>query len=44
MTARDYVELGSIDEYRKFRNMAPIAKTDLQNIDFDELARRLAES
>jgi hypothetical protein len=44
MTARDYVELTSIDEYRKFRRMAPIAKDDLSAIDFDELARRLTES
>ncbi|HEX5054644.1 MAG TPA: hypothetical protein VFZ65_22910 [Planctomycetota bacterium] len=44
MTARDYVELSSIDEYRKFRRMEPIAKDDLRSIDFDELARRLTES
>lgn len=43
MTARDYVELTSIDEYRKFRRMEPIAKDDLATIDFDELARRLIE-
>jgi hypothetical protein len=41
MTARDYVELTSIDEYRKFRQMDPISKDDLAAIDFDELARRL---
>jgi len=41
MTARDYVELTSIDEYRKFRHMEPITKDDLAAIDFDELARRL---
>jgi hypothetical protein len=44
MTARDYVELSSIDEYRKFKKMTPIQGTDLQSIDFDELARRLADS
>lgn len=44
MTARDYVELTSIDEYRKFRRMQPITKDDLAAIDFDELARRLTES
>jgi hypothetical protein len=44
MTARDYVELSSIDEYRKFKKMTPIQNTDLQAIDFDELARRLADS
>jgi hypothetical protein len=43
MTARDYVELSSIDEYRKFRNMEPIAQKDIQKVDFDELARRLTE-
>lgn len=41
MTARDYVELTSIDEYRKFRHMEPINKEELAAIDFDELARRL---
>ncbi len=44
MTARDYVELSSIDEYRKFKRMTPIQNTDMQAIDFDELARRLADS
>jgi hypothetical protein len=44
MTARDYVELSSIDEYRKFKRMTPIQNTELQQIDFDELARRLADS
>lgn len=44
MSARDYVELSSIDEYRKFRQLPPIGKDDLAAIDFDELARRLTES
>lgn len=44
MSARDYVELSSIDEYRKFKKLPPIAKNDLQTIDFDELTRRLSES
>lgn len=43
MTARDYVELSSIDEYRKFRSMEPIARDELQKVDFDDLARRLSE-
>jgi hypothetical protein len=44
MSARDYVELSSIDEYRKFKKLPPIAKNDLQTLDFDELTRRLSES
>lgn len=44
MSARDYVELSSIDEYRKFRKMTPISKEDLGSIDFDELARRLTDA
>lgn len=44
MTARDYVELTSIDEYRKFRKMEPIKRDDLSAIDFDDLAKRLTES
>ena len=43
MTARDYVELTSIEEYRKFRNMTPITKNELETIDFDELSRRLGD-
>jgi hypothetical protein len=43
MTARDYVELTSIDEYRKFRRMEPITREELGAIDFDELARRLTD-
>ena len=43
MTARDYVELTSIEEYRKFRTMAPITKDELDAIDFDELSRRLTD-
>ena len=41
MNARDYVELSSIDEYRKFKDMDPIQKNDALEIDFDDLARRL---
>lgn len=44
MSARDYVELTSIDEYRKFRKLPPIGRDELAAIDFDELARRLTES
>ena len=44
MTARDYVELTSIEEYRKFRQMTPITKNELETIDFDELSRRLGDA
>ncbi|HIE72267.1 MAG TPA: hypothetical protein EYP98_20020 [Planctomycetes bacterium] len=44
MTARDYVELTSIEEYRKFRKMLPITKKELKTIDFDELSRRLRDN
>lgn len=43
MTARDYVELSSIDEYRKFRSMEPISAEDLRSVDLDDLARRLTD-
>jgi hypothetical protein len=43
MSARDYVELSSIEEYRKFKKMQPITKVESQTIDFEELARRLSE-
>jgi len=44
MTYRDYVELSSINEYRKFKSMPPISPTDLAGIDIDELAHRLLDS
>lgn len=44
MSARDYVELTSIEEYRKFRTMAPISQEEVESIDFDELSRRLTDS
>lgn len=43
MTARDYVELSSIDEYRKFKQLEAIRREDLSAVDFDELARRLTD-
>jgi hypothetical protein len=44
MTARDYVELSSIDEYRKFKKMSPIQRAEFDIVDFEELARRLSDS
>ena len=44
MTYRDYVELSSINEYRKFKSMAPISRTELNAIDLDDLANRLLDS
>ncbi len=44
MSYRDYVELSSIDEYRKFKIMAPICRDELATTDVDDLLRRLAES
>lgn len=41
MSYRDYVELSSIDEYRKFKTLPPITSTDLENTDFDALAGQL---
>jgi len=41
MSARDYVELSSIDEYRKFKTLPPITSGDLDDVDFDDLARKL---
>ena len=43
MSARDYVELSSIDEYRKFKKMDPIKKDELSEVDFEDLARKLGE-
>ena len=43
MSARDYVELSSIDEYRKFKQMEPIQKNEVTDVDLEDLARRLAD-
>lgn len=43
MTARDYVELTSIEEYQKFRAMTPITKNEVESIDFEDLERRLSD-
>jgi hypothetical protein len=44
MTARDYVELTSIDEYRKFKRLPAITKDELGKLDLDDLARKLTGS
>lgn len=42
MSYRDYVELSSIDEYRKFKMLPPISNTELASTDVDELLRKLS--
>ena len=44
MSYRDYVELSSIDEYRKFRTLPPISGEELGGVDIDALARKLGET
>ena len=44
MTARDYVELSSIEEYRKFKTLPPIDADELASLDVENLIRRLTES
>lgn len=44
MTYRDYVELSSINEYRKFKAMAPISASEIIAADLDDLANRLLQS
>ncbi len=43
MSYRDYVELSSIQEYQKFKNLPPIAANDLETADLDDLLRKLYE-
>lgn len=42
MSYRDYVELTSIEEYRKFKALPPISSDDLSTTDLDDLLRRLS--
>jgi hypothetical protein len=44
MTYRDYVELGSIEEYQKFKKMTPISTEDISHVDVEDLIRRLMGS
>ncbi len=41
MTFRDYVELSSIQEYKKFKKMPPIQPKEILKVDLDELIRKL---
>lgn len=41
MSYRDYVELSSIDEYRKFKALPPISHHELSGTDLDDLFRKL---
>ena len=43
MSYRDYVELSSIDEYRKFKSLPPIRAEEIESVDLDEILRRLAQ-
>ncbi len=44
MTYRDYVELSSINEYRKFKTMPPITAHEIATLDLDALANKLLDS
>lgn len=39
--AREYVELSSIDEYRKFQSMSPISTDEVEETNIDELIHKL---
>jgi len=41
MSFRDYVELSSVQEYRKFKKLPPIQPKDLMKVDLDELIKKL---
>ena len=43
MTYRDYVELASIEEYQKFKQMTPITHDQLGSVDVEDLIRRLMD-
>lgn len=44
MSYRDYVELSSIDEYKKFKKLPPIAADDLANVDVDDILKKLFDA
>jgi hypothetical protein len=43
MSYRDYVELSSIEEYRKFKSLPPIETNELSSFDIDELIKKLQD-
>jgi hypothetical protein len=43
MSYRDYVELSSIDEYKKFKSLPPIEDDELGSVNLDELIQKLSE-
>jgi translation initiation factor 1 (eIF-1/SUI1) len=43
LSFRNYVELSSIDEFRKFKKLEPISEDELSDVDLDELAKKLGE-
>ena len=44
MSYRDYVELSSIEEYRKFKDRSPITGGEIESVNIETLLRKLAES
>lgn len=40
----EYVEFKNSEEFQKFRDMPAVSDADLQNVDFDDLCRRLQEN
>ncbi|MFO1054116.1 MAG: hypothetical protein U1F36_18010 [Planctomycetota bacterium] len=44
MSYRDYVELSSIEEYRKFKSLPPITSKEISQTDIDALLRQLTDS
>jgi hypothetical protein len=43
MSYRDYVELSSIEEYRKLMSLPPIETNELSSFDIDELIKKLQD-
>jgi hypothetical protein len=41
MTYRDYVEFTTVEEYRKFKRLPPIAADELVSLDLEKLIRDL---
>ncbi len=44
MSWREYLELASVEEYRRLQDRGPITRDEVENVDLDELCRRLSES
>jgi hypothetical protein len=43
MSYRHYVEFSSLEEFKRFRDLPPLSRDEVEEVDIDDLTRRLQE-